>query len=97
MHVSKYVFAFCYTQRVCTNFSNEIVFYRKAKLTVPREVQVTGEELEEIAAKWGYKFKEGEREQYTTLLAATCAALKFVDEMEGKLTQPSIPSSQNPI
>ena len=44
---------------------------------------MTEDDLAAIAEKWGYDFKDNEKAEYTTLLAATCNAMQFVSEMDG--------------
>jgi amidase len=41
--------------------------------------------LATIAEKYGYEFKDSEKAEYTTLLAATCNAMQFISEMDGTL------------
>jgi amidase len=48
-----------------------------------RGVKVTEDDLSAIASKLGYEFKGNEKAEFTTLLAATCNAMQFVEEMEG--------------
>jgi amidase len=48
-------------------------------------VKVTEDDLIAIAEKYGYEFKDNEKSEYTTLLAATCNAMQFVSEMDGML------------
>jgi hypothetical protein len=46
--------------------------------------------LAAIAEKYGYEFKDNEKAEYTTLLAATCNAMQFVSEMDGPFNTISI-------
>jgi amidase len=50
-----------------------------------RGVKVTEDDLVAIAEKYGYEFKDNEKAEYATLLAATCNAMQFVSEMDGML------------
>jgi amidase len=43
--------------------------------------------LDSIAEKYGYIFKDNEKAEYTTLVAATCNAMQFVAEMDGTYCQ----------
>lgn len=55
-----------------------------------RGVKVTQDELAAIAEKYGYEFKDNEKAEYTTLLAATCNAMKLVSEMDGIQAMPHL-------
>ena len=47
-------------------------------------MKVTEDDISAIALKLGYEFTGNEKAEYTTLLAATCNAMQFVQEMDGK-------------
>jgi hypothetical protein len=51
-----------------------------------RGVKVTEDDLTAIAAGLGYEFKGNEKAEFTTLLAATCNAMQFVEEMDGLIS-----------
>ena len=52
-------------------------------MIVIRGIKVTEDDLTAIAAALGYEFKGDEKADFTTLLAATCNAMQFVEEMDG--------------
>lgn len=49
-----------------------------------RGIKIQEEDLVAIAERYGYNFKGNEKAEFTTLLAATCNAMQFVNEMDGK-------------
>jgi len=51
-------------------------------------VKVTEDEVAVIANKYGYIFKDNEKEEFTTLVSATCNAMQFVAEMDDYQPEP---------
>ncbi|KAH6676522.1 putative amidase [Halenospora varia] len=57
-------------------------------VTPAEGIIVTEDDLSAIAKKYGYEFKDNEKAEFTTLLAATCNAMQFVSEMDDYQPEP---------
>ncbi|KAE8447685.1 hypothetical protein EG329_010491 [Mollisiaceae sp. DMI_Dod_QoI] len=57
-------------------------------VTPAEGINITEDDLTAVVTKFGYEFRDNEKAEYTTLLAATCNAMQFVSEMDDYQPEP---------